>query len=205
VITDADWRRILSGLGVRPFTVEKWVSPFADEVQLEKFSAGEADLLDWLPQILHESAMLECVEERLTYNPERICAVWPSRFPTMASAIPYAHNPVKLANKVYASRMGNGDEASGNGYLYRGRGPIQLTGKDAYIHVGDLMGQDLQYIPELMAQPRYGLEAAIAWWESRIPDSMLSDQVKLRRRVNGGTLGLDHVTALREKMVEVLA
>jgi putative chitinase len=205
VITDTDWLRILSGMGVRAFTAAKWMSAFADEVQLDKFSAGEADLVEWLPEILYESALLECVEERLTYNPERICAVWPTRFPTLASAIPFSQNPVKLANTVYANRMGNGDVASGHGWLYRGRCPIQLTGRDAYIHVGNLVGQDLQYIPELMAQPHYGLQAAIAWWEDRIPDTMLSDQVQLRRRVNGSTRGLDEVVALRSRLVEALA
>lgn len=203
--SDADWLRILDAMGVRAFTAAKWASPFADEVQPEKFSAGEADLIEWLPEILHESAMLESVEERLTYNPERIREVWPSRFPTVASAIPYSQNPVKLANFVYANRMGNGDVASGHGYLYRGRCPIQLTGRDAYIHIGTIVGQDLEYVPELMAQPHYGLQAAIAWWEDRIPDSMLSDQVKLRRRVNGSTLGLEKVTALRSKLVEAIA
>lgn len=203
--SDQDWLRILTGAGVRAFTAAKWMSAFADEVQLNKFSAGEKDLIDWLPEILEESWMLEKVEESLTYNPERICAVWPSRFPTLASAIPYSQNPQKLANCVYANRMGNGDTASGNGWLYRGRGPIELTGKDAYIHVGDLIGQDLQYVPELMAQPHYGLIAAIAWWEDRINDSMLSDQQKLRARVNGSTEGLDRVIAIRAKLVGVLA
>lgn len=205
MITDADWLRILSGMGVRPFTAAKWMSPFADEVQAEKFSQGEADMLDFLPQILYESALLECMEERLTYNPERICAVWPARFPTLASAIPCSMNPVRLANTVYADRMGNSNYASGDGYTFRGRGCIQLTGRAAYAHVGDLMGQDLTVTPELMVQPHYALEAAIAWWENSIPDSMLGDQVRLRRRVNGSTEGLDHVAVLRMKLVEVLA
>ena len=205
MITDANWLRILSGMGVRPFTAAKWMSPFSDEVQLDKFSAGEADLMDWLPQILYESAMLECMEERLTYNPERICAVWPRRFPTLASAIPYSMNPVKLANTVYANRMGNGDYDSGDGYRYRGRCPIELTGLDAYLHLGNIMGQDLDVNPDLLVQPHFGLQAALLWWEDAIPDSMLSDQVQLRRRVQGGLLGLDRVTALREKLGELIA
>lgn len=205
MITDHDWLEILAGLGVRPLTAAKWQHPFADEVQPEKFSQGVRDLLDWLPQILHESAMLECTSERLSYTPERIVQVWPSRFPTLASAIPYAHSPAKLANKVYADRMGNGPESSGDGYRFRGRGPIQLTGRAGYAHVGDLIGQDLTSLPELMEQPRFGLEAAIAWWENKVPDEMLGDQVRLRRRVNGGTLGLAHVAGLRVKLQELLA
>jgi putative chitinase len=201
----ADWDRMLSSMGVRPQTAVKWAQPFAAEVQADRFSAGEADLLDWLPQILHESAMLECVEERLTYNPERIVRVWAGRFPSTADALPYAMQPTRLANKVYANRMGNGDEASGDGWTYRGRGPIQVTGRANYAAMGERIGQDLLSVPDLLCQPHYGLQAAIAWWEGNVPDGILSDQVKLRRRVNGGTLGLDHVVALRERLAEVLA
>jgi len=205
VITDREWLEILSGLGVRPLTAARWQHPFEDEVQPQKFSDGIRDLLDFLPQILHESAMLECVEERLSYNPERICAVWPARFTTVASAVPYAFSPAKLANCVYANRMGNGPPETGDGYRYRGRSPIQLTGRAAYAHVGDLVGQDLLEVPELACECRYGLEIAIAWWEDRIPDEMLGDQVRLRRRVNGGTLGLEHVAGLRVRLSEMLA
>jgi putative chitinase len=158
-----------------------------------------------VPQMLHECALLEHLEESLTYNPERICQVWPSRFPTLASAIPYSHNPKALANKVYAGRMGNRDEASGDGWRYRGRCPIMLTGHAAYLHVGDVMGQDLVVLPDLILQQHYGLVAARCWWEGLIPDSMLSDQTVLRRRVNGSTLGLPQVLALRTKLDTVLA
>jgi putative chitinase len=204
-VNDNDWRRILDGMGVRPLTVEKWIEPFTAEVQPEKFSAGMEDIQNWLPQILWESSMLEKTEESLTYNPERICAVWPGRFPTLASAIPYSHNPVKLANTVYANRMGNGDYASGDGWLFRGQSPIMLTGRAAYEHVGNLIGQDLAVNPDLAAQPHYGLIIAIGWWEGSIPDSMLGDQVKLRRRVQGGSLGVEHTAALYAKLQEILA
>ena len=204
-MTDHDWLEILAGMGVRPVTAARWQHPFADEMQPDKFSQGISDLLDFLPQILHESAMLECTEERLSYTPERIRQVWPSRFPTLASALPYSHSPAKLANHVYANRMGNGDESSGDGFAFRGRGVIQLTGRAGYAHVGDLIGQDLTSLPELMEQPRYALMAAIAWWESRIPDEMLGDQVRLRRRVNGGTLGLEHVAKMRHQLAELIA
>ena len=89
-----------------------------------------------------------------------------------------------------------GNTAPGDGWDYRGRCPVMITGKDAYLHVGDLMGQDLVVLPHLIEGPIYGLEAAIAWWEDRIPDSMLSDQVKLRKRVNGGDIGMEHCANL---------
>lgn len=213
--TDSDWLRILTGMGVRAVTAAKWSHPFADEVQPEKFSRGEADLVDWLPQILHESTgtntetgtygPLERMEECLSYTPERLVVVWPNRFPNTAAALPFMHLPQKLANFVYANRMGNGDVSSGDGWMYRGRGPIQLTGRAAYAHVGDLVGQDLIGVPDLVAEPRFGLQIAIHWWEDRIPDSMLSDQAEIRKRVNGSTLGLPQVIALRDKLTEILA
>ena len=203
--SDSDWLRILSGAGVRDFTAAKWAHPFADEVQLDKFSKGEADLIDFLPQILHETNLLEQLQENLLYNPERICQVWPNRFPTLASALPCAMNAQRLANTVYADRMGNGNFASGDGYTFAGKGPPMLTGRAAYKHVGLLCGQDLEVSPQLMLQPHFGLSIAIRWWEGDIPDSMLGDQVSLRRKVNGSTLGIERVATIRSKLVEVLA
>lgn len=190
-------------MGVKPLTALNWRDAFADEVQPERFSAGMADLVDWLPQILHECSMLERLEEDLSYSAERITAVWPSRFPSTALAQHYERNPRKLANAVYGGR--NGNYEPDDGWRYRGRGPIMLTGRGGYRHVGELAGQDLETLPELMLQPRFGLEMAIAWWEDRIPDSMLSDQVKLRRKVNGGSIGLAHCQALALRAREVLA
>jgi len=195
-ITPLDWERILRALGVRSLIALDWRDAFADEVQPEKFSAGIDDLIDWLPQVLHECALLERLEECLSYSAERLCEVWPARFPNTAVSCFYAGEPRKLANLVYGGRMGN--QQPGHGWLYRGRGPIMLTGLTGYQHVGALIGQDLDVIPELMLQKRYGLEASIAWWEDRIPDSMLSDQVKLRKKVNGGTNGLAHCAQLAQ-------
>jgi putative chitinase len=204
-LTERDWDSALSQLGVRPLTAAKWAAPFADEVQPEKFSHGMDDMLCWLPQILHECMMLERLEESLTYTAERIRAVWPTRFATVAAALPYAFAPERLGNLVYANRMGNGDVVSGDGYRFRGRGPIMATGRDAYRLLSDLCGQDFIDLPELLLQPRFGLEASIAWWEDRVPDDFLSDQVKLRKRVNGGTLGLEHVAGLHARAREVFA
>jgi putative chitinase len=201
--SDRDWLQALEALGVRATTAPKWNTAFADEVQPEKFSAGMADLRAWLAQILHEHSMLERTEESLSYNPERMCAVWPSRFPTLSSAVPYTHSPQKLANFVYANRMGNGPPESGDGWRYRGR-PM-LTGKNTYMRVGDRIGQDLLDDPELLEQPHYVLIAEIGWWEDTIPDTCLSDQAKIRRRVQGDTLGLEHCQALYDKTLQVFA
>lgn len=201
--SDQDWMRILSQLGVRATTAAEWAAPFADEIQPERFSAGMEDMQAFVPQFLYETALLEKTEESLTYTAERICAVWPSRFPTLASAAPYAYAPQKLANNVYANRMGNGAPESGDGWTFRGR-PL-LTGRAAYRLVGDLIGQDLLVLPHLIQQPHYGLEAMRAWWENQVPDGILTDQAKIRRRVQGGTEGMSHCVALHVKLAEVLA
>lgn len=186
--TAHDWYDILVRCQVKPTVAAVWSEVFADVVKPGIFSQGDAEIDDFLGQVLHESAGLTQFSENLNYSADRLCKVWPSRFHTLADARPYERNPEALANRVYGGRMGNTEP--GDGWRYRGRGPIQLTGKDNYRAVGDLMGQDLVGLPELMEQPRYALEAAIAWWEDRIPDSMLGDTEKVSRRVNGGLIGL---------------
>lgn len=186
--TAHDWYDILVRCQVKPTVAAVWSEVFADVVKPGSFSQGDAEIDDFLGQVLHESAGLTRFSENLNYSAGRLCKVWPSRFHTLADARPYERSPEALANRVYGGRMGNTEP--GDGWRYRGRGPIQLTGKDNYRAVGDLMGQDLVGLPELMEQPRYALEAAIAWWEDRIPDSMLGDTEKVSRRVNGGLIGL---------------
>lgn len=184
----ADWNTILLACKVKFAVAAEWSIIFADVVKPDSFSAGDADLEDFLGQVLHESAGLTHLAENLNYSAARLCEVWPHRFPTLEDAAPYANNPEALANYVYGGRMGN--NKPGDGWRYRGRTPIGLTGFDNYNFVGDLMGQDLIDLPELMEQPRYALEASIAWWENRIPDSMLGDPEKVTKRVNGGLIGL---------------
>lgn len=182
------WVPILYAGGVREPTLSAQAVIFADTVRQGSFSKGRAEIDDFLGQVLHESAMLTRFSEGLSYSAERLMAVWPTRFKTLDMAKLYAHNPEALANFVYAGRMGNTEPD--DGWRFRGRGPIQLTGRANYARVGDLIGQDLTVLPELMEQPRYALEATIAWWEDKIPDSMLGDPEKITKRVNGGLIGL---------------
>lgn len=200
--TAADWKRLLCELGVRPATADHWCEAWSQEVQPEHFSAGMDDILAFVPQILHESGLLEHTSENLNYSPERLMAVWPSRFPTMGDALCFAHNPEALANKVYGGRMGNREP--GDGWKFRGRTPIMLTGMDAYLRMGELAGQDLTVTPELAEGPIYGMQFARLWWEGHIPDSMLSDTVQCRRRVNGGTIGLAHCQQLADLTRQIL-
>lgn len=195
--TAANWYAILIQCEVKPTIAALWSEVFADVITEATFSQGTAELDDFLGQILHESDRLKALTENMNYSAERLCQVWPRRFPTVSDARPYANNPEALANRVYGGRMGN--TAPGDGWRYRARTPIGLTGYDNYAHVGNLMGQDLVNNPELLEQPRFALEACIHWWEDRIPDSLLGDPEKVTQRVNGGLIGLadrEHLTQL---------
>jgi putative chitinase len=186
--TAADWNDILNQCGVKPTTAAIWSTVFADTINDTTFSAGDRDIPDFLGQILHESGGLEKLEENLDYTAQRLMQVWPSRFPTLSDALIYQHSPEALANKVYGGRMGNVNP--GDGWTYRGRGLIGITGRDAYSWLGDLCGQDFVSVPELLSEKHFSLEACIHWWENRIPDSMLGDTVSITRKVNGGLIGL---------------
>lgn len=193
----SQWLFILLRCQVKPAIAAEWSEVFARQVHDDTFNLGDAELDDFLGQILHESGGLTQFTENLHYSAERLCQVWPKRFPTLADARPFAYNPEALANRVYGGRMGN--TQPGDGWKYRGRTPIQLTGKDGYRHVGDLMDVDLVRQPELLSQADYALKAAILWWEDRIPDSLIGDPEKVTRRVNGGLIGLTdraHLTGL---------
>lgn len=210
-LTADDWLNILLRLGVKDAVSSVWAPAFESEVQPDKFSAGMDDIIEFLPQILHECQMLERTEENLRYSAANIIRVgnsqpagsrWRSLVPRAAEL---ANNPPKLAEAAYGGRMGNGPEGSGDGWNFRGRGPIMATGYDAYLWLGNLMGQDLVVMPHLLEGPIYGLNAAVHWWEGRVPDRLLGDLVGLRRKVNGGTLGIKHVADLRELVLEVFA
>lgn len=145
----------------------------------------------FLGQLGHESGGLTVREENLNYSAARLMAVWPSRFPTLAAAQPYARNPEKLANKVYGGRMGNTQPS--DGWRYRGRGYIQLTGRDGYRAVGQVAGLPLETNPDLAADPTKAAAVAAAFWtwKSINPSCDAGDFVTCTRKINGGTVGLD--------------
>ena len=119
--------------------------------------------------------------------------VWPKRFPTLESAQPYARNEKALANKVYANRMGNRDESSGDGARFCGRGCIQLTGSSAYYQAGKALGVDLWADPTIVATPEYAALTAGWFWSTHKCNELAEagDWVQLTKVINGGTVGLD--------------
>jgi putative chitinase len=161
-------------------------------------------LAHFLAQCGHESAGFRAVQENLNYSAKGLNGIFRKYFPTEASAAAYARNPAKIAAKVYGGRMGNGAEATGEGYKFRGRGYIQLTGKDNYRAFGSAIGEDMTAAPDKVAT-HYPLLSA-AWFFSKnglhkLADEGSSDAVvtKITKRVNGGTIGLpDRIKHFKE-------
>jgi putative chitinase len=147
----------------------------------------------FIGQTCHESANYTRLEEGLSYSAERLMKIWPKRFPTLESAQPYARNGKALANKVYANRMGNRDEASGDGGRFFGRGAIQLTGYSNYFHAGKALGVDFVMEPNLVATPKYAILTAGWFWDTHGCNAIADrgDWTQLTKKINGGTIGLD--------------
>lgn len=147
----------------------------------------------FLSQTAHESGGFKFVKENLNYSAASLMRVWPTRFPTLEVAQAYAMNPEKIANKTYSSRMGNGDEASGDGWKYIGRGLIQLTGKNNYVAYSMACDNEALTKPEIVEQPKYAAESAGWFWDVNKLNTLADaqDVVGMTKRINGGTHGLD--------------
>lgn len=169
-------------------------------------------------QLLHESGNFTRMTENLNYSAEGLMNTWPQRFAYVTAARygrvdgKQAANQQMIANIAYAKRMGNGDVASGDGWRYRGRGPIQLTGRANYRACGKAIGIDLIAKPELLEQPEAGCLAAAWFWSAGNPTgrdlSLLADErniTAITRAVNGGENGLSHRKEVTMRAMQVLA
>ena len=147
----------------------------------------------FIGQCSHECGNFRLLEENLNYRAETLMKLWPKRFPSLEFAKQYEKNPKKIANSVYANRMGNRDEASGDGYRFRGRGALQCTGHSTYFHAGKALGVDFVMQPDLIATPKYAALTAGWFWETHKlnPPSDALDYTKVTKIINGGTIGLD--------------
>jgi putative chitinase len=140
-----------------------WMSVLSEAVERFKIDSP-ACIATFLAQIAHESNECRNLEEDLRYTAEALLQMWPQYFPTLAAAQPYERNPEKLANYVYANRMGNGPPESCDGYRYRGRGLIRIVGRANYASAGAALGIDLERQPESLLEPRNAaLSAAWVW------------------------------------------
>ncbi len=161
-------------------------------------------LAHFLAQCGHESGGFRATQENLNYSAKGLNGIFKKYFPTEAAAAPYARQPIKIASKVYGGRMGNGPESTQEGYKFRGRGYIQLTGKENYTAFGKAINEDILSNPDKVASS-YALLSA-AWFFNKnglhkMADEGATDTVvtKITKRVNGGTIGLaDRIKHFKE-------
>lgn len=160
----------------------------------------------FLAQCIHESGGFIFLTENLNYKAESLMRVWPRHFPTLEIAKSYERNPQKIANKAYANRMGNGDENSGDGWRYCGRGLIQLTGKSNYQAFADSIETPLQDIPEYLQTFEGAVQSACWFWETNNLNALADkkDILGLTKKINGGTIGLDDRIKHYEHALHVL-
>jgi putative chitinase len=146
----------------------------------------------FIGQCGHECGNFRILEENLNYRAEALQKLWPKRFDA-AKAQMCAKNPKLIANTVYSSRMGNRDEASGDGYRFRGRGCIQLTGSANYHHAGKALGVDFIMEPDLVATPQYAALTAGWFWDTHKLNQFadVRDYKTMTKKINGGFIGLD--------------
>lgn len=154
----------------------------------------------FLAEVAHESNELRHLVENLNYSAERLVQVWPRRFPTLDFARQYDRQPERIANYVYANRLGNGDAASGDGWRFRGRGLLQTTGRDNYRAAGQALALPLEAEPERLETPEVAALAAAQFWRSHglneladTSDGPAGDAnfETITIRINGGRVGLD--------------
>lgn len=183
-----------------------WVGPLTDAMQ--EFGIDTAlRQACFLGQIAVESGELRLLEENLNYSAQGLMATFPHYFSTSVLAQQYAHQPQKIANYVYAKRMGNGDEQSGDGWEFRGRGLIQLTGRSNYRAAEQSVGCALEVHPDLALDPTTAARIAGWYWQSRGLNGLADyeDVTAITKKINGGVNGLAQRQAYTAKAKAALA
>jgi putative chitinase len=190
--------------GAKPENLEKFCDALNEAMHEFEINTPHREAM-FLAQCGHESGQFSLVTENLNYKAETLTKVFPKYFKDV-DPNDYAKQPEKIANRVYANRMGNGDSESGDGYRYRGRGLIQLTGKNNYSACGEALEKDLHSDSDYLATPE-GAARSAGWFFqengcNEVADS--DDVVKCTKIINGGTIGLEERTHLYEKAKSVL-
>ncbi len=198
---------MLREMGVSTEDAEQYLGDL--EQLLPKYGIAESKLrlAHFFSQVLHESGCMRFDMENLNYSAKALRAVFGKYFKTADQADKYARQPEKIANRVYANRMGNGSESSGEGWKYRGRGLIQLTGKNNYQAFAKWMDDDsIIDNPDLVAS-EYAVHSAVFFWDRNNLNSIADqdDVRKLTKRINGGDNGLAHRRELLNKANGLLA
>lgn len=172
----------------------------------EKYEINSAlRLAHFLAQTAHESGGFRAIEENLNYSADGLSKIFPKYFKDKDPE-EYARNPEKIANVVYASRMGNGDTDSGDGYNFRGRGLIQLTGRSNYTAMAGDMGVGVDEVVDYLGTPEGAVESAAWFWNknglNKLADA--DDVTAVTKKINGGTIGLEDRMKHTEDFKEIL-
>ena len=164
------------------------------------------DIAMFIAQCGHESSDFNILVENLNYSQEGLRRIFPRYFPNDAIARQYARQPQRIANRVYANRMGNGSEESGEGWKYRGRGLIQCTGKNNYRNCSLYLFRDDRLLdnPDFLVDPAYAVMSACWYWKVNNLSRFSKDIVRATRIINGGTNGLAHREAIYKQALRVL-
>jgi putative chitinase len=198
--------QLSNAIGCKINIASVWLDPINET--LTRFGIDTInEVASFLAQVGHESGGFSHMVENLNYSATGLAATWPTRYQVKTTGKPNAmaialnRKPIAIANDTYANRMGNGDVASGDGWKYRGRGLIQITGKNNYINCGQYLGIDLFNRPELLEQPKYAALSAGWFWHVNGLDKLDDDLSVLAetKKINGGTNGL----ADREKRMRM--
>lgn len=185
--------------------VDAYVEPL--NKVFEKFEINTPSRIAmFLAQVGHESGGLTRTSENLNYKAERLSQIFPKYFRDV-DPHDYAKNPEKIANRVYSNRMGNGDEHSGDGYKFRGRGLIQLTGRDNYESFAEDMEMDLDAAVQYLSTPEGAAMSAGWFWDQHdLNDWADKNDVKtVTKKINGGTIGLEEREELFEEALGVFS
>lgn len=164
-------------------------------------------IASFLAQTGHESGDFNILEENLNYSLQGLLKIFPKYFANEQIAAKYARQPKLIASRVYANRMGNGDESTGDGWKYRGRGLIQITGKNNYAACSkDLFGDEKRLLenPDLLLEKKYALLSALWFWKKMNLNKYANDILQTTKLVNGGTNGLKHRQEIYERALKVL-
>lgn len=192
---------MLKEMGVSDGDAEQYIRHLEEALPKHGIAESRLRLAHFFAQVLHESGCMRFDMENMNYSSDALQKVFGKYFPTREDADAYARKPEKIANRVYANRMGNGDEASGDGWRYRGRGLIQLTGRANYKAFAEWIGNArLMDEPDLVCT-EYAVHSAVFFWVTndlnRLADR--DDVVGLTKRINGGVNGLAHRRELLNK------
>lgn len=201
---------ILQELGASWRTAAQYVAPLQATAERYEITTPRRAAC-WLGQLAHESARFARVVENLNYSAEALARTWPARYAGSdwkpnATALRIARKPEEIANLTYAGRMGNGSAWTGDGWRYRGRGLIQITGRENYQRCGEALGVDLTRRPDLLERPMYAALSA-GWYWDRAKLNSLADKIDIAgitRAINGGTNGAADRAELTAKALRAL-